>query len=138
MPRSAAPVKEWDLVNRFQVFLLALTGLVLSLASGWTTWIGMTNFTHESVLSLMITFGIQGVMLALSWVLGSRLASTLAVGHAAEAHGQRLAAAHAVGQYAKGQRRGRCYYEAESHYQADSRQVDAKILHEPGYCVTEK
>lgn len=85
MPRSTAPVSEWDLVNRFQVFLLALTGLVLSVASGWTTWIGMTNFTHESVLSLMITFGIQGVMMALSWVLGSRLASTLAVGYAAGA-----------------------------------------------------
>lgn len=85
MPRSTAPASEWDLVNRFQVFLLALTGLVLSVASGWTTWIGMTNFTHESVLSLMITFGIQGVMLALSWLLGSRLASTLAVGHAAGA-----------------------------------------------------
>ncbi len=84
MPQSIAPTEGPVWVSRFQVFLLALTGLVLSLASGWTTWLGMTNFTHESLLSLMITFGIQGVMMVLSWVLGSRLASARAIGRAAQ------------------------------------------------------
>lgn len=84
MPQSIAPAEGPVWVSRFQVFLLALTGLVLSLASGWTTWLGMTNFTHEPLLSLMITFGIQGVMMVLSWVLGSRLASARAIGRAAQ------------------------------------------------------
>jgi hypothetical protein len=57
----------------WQLVLLAFTSVVLSIASGWTTWLGMRNFTDESVLSFLITFGIQGVMLVLSWLIGSRL-----------------------------------------------------------------
>ena len=85
MPQSIAPAEGPVWVSRFQVILLALTGLVLSLASGWTTWLGMTNFTHESLLSLMITFGIQGVMMVLSWVLGTRIANARAISAAAKA-----------------------------------------------------
>ena len=33
----------------------------------------MRNFTDESILSLMITFGIQGVMLVLAWFIGVRV-----------------------------------------------------------------
>jgi len=55
--------------------LLGATGLVLSLASGWTTWDGMRNFTKEPVLSLMITFGIQGVMLIVAWLIGESFAT---------------------------------------------------------------
>lgn len=54
----------------WRLALLGATGIVLSLASGWTTWDGMRNFTKEPVLSLMITFGIQGVMLIVAWLIG--------------------------------------------------------------------
>ncbi len=59
----------------WQLTLLASTALVLSLASGWTTWDGMRNFTGEPVLSLMITFGVQGVMLIIAWIIGESFAT---------------------------------------------------------------
>ena len=65
--------------SNWQLALLGATGLVLSLASGWTTWDGMRNFTHEPVLSLMITFGIQGVMLIVAWLIGESFASGMNV-----------------------------------------------------------
>ncbi len=61
--------------TNWQLTLLASTALVLSLASGWTTWDGMRNFTGEPTLSLMITFGIQGVMLIIAWLIGESFAS---------------------------------------------------------------
>jgi hypothetical protein len=63
------------LTTKWQLTLLASTALVLSLASGWTTWDGMKNFTGEPVLSLMITFGIQGVMLIIAWLIGESFAT---------------------------------------------------------------
>ncbi len=70
---------NWSRIARsWQLILLAITSVVLSLASGWTTWIGMRNFTDEAVLSFMITFGIQGVMLVLSWLVGVRLSEFMA------------------------------------------------------------
>lgn len=65
--------------SNWQLALLASTGLVLSLASGWTTWDGMRNFTNEPLLSLMITFGIQGVMLIVAWLIGESFASGMNV-----------------------------------------------------------
>ena len=56
--------------TNWRLALLGLTGVILSIASGWTTWDGMRNFTREPVLSLMITFGIQGVMLIVAWLIG--------------------------------------------------------------------
>lgn len=35
-----------DMASRWQLLLLGATGFVLSLASGYTTWMGMTNFTN--------------------------------------------------------------------------------------------
>ncbi len=61
--------------SSWQLVLLAATGFVLSLASGYTTWKGMTNFTGEAVLSLMVTFGIQGVMLIVAWLIGESFAT---------------------------------------------------------------
>ena len=61
--------------GNWQLALLATTGIILSLASGWTTWDGMRNFTQEPVLSLMVTFGIQGVMLIVAWLIGESFAS---------------------------------------------------------------
>lgn len=67
--KLGAAISNWRLV------LLGTTGLVLSLASGWTTWDGMRNFTREPLLSLMITFGIQGVMLIVAWLIGESFAT---------------------------------------------------------------
>ena len=64
--------------TNWQLSLLASTALVLSLASGWTTWDGMRNFTGEPVLSFMITFGIQGVMLIIAWIIGESFATGMA------------------------------------------------------------
>ena len=61
--------------TNWQLSLLASTALVLSLASGWTTWDGMRNFTGEPILSFMITFGIQGVMLIIAWIIGESFAT---------------------------------------------------------------
>lgn len=66
--------------TNWQLTLLATTAFVLSLASGWTTWDGMRNFTGEPVLSLMITFGIQGVMLIIAWLIGESFAAGMIAG----------------------------------------------------------
>jgi len=66
---------EDTIFSNWRLALLGATGLVLSLASGWTTWDGMKNFTNEPTLSLMITFGIQGVMLIVAWLIGESFAS---------------------------------------------------------------
>ncbi|HEX4893096.1 MAG TPA: hypothetical protein VFV47_07385, partial [Hyphomicrobiaceae bacterium] len=47
------------------------------LASGWTTWDGMRHFTGEPILAFMITFGIQGVMLIIAWLIGESFATGL-------------------------------------------------------------
>ncbi len=62
-------------LSNWQLGLLGTTGVVLSLASGWTTWDGMKNFTGEPVLSAMVTFGIQGLMLIVAWLIGESFAT---------------------------------------------------------------
>ena len=66
---------EETIFSNWQLGLLGLTGLILSLASGYTTWDGMRNFTGEPLLSGMITFGIQGVMLIVAWLIGESFAT---------------------------------------------------------------
>ncbi|MEM1372308.1 MAG: hypothetical protein AAGG72_08815, partial [Pseudomonadota bacterium] len=66
---------EETMFSNWRLALLGTTGLVLSLASGWTTWDGMRNFTGEPALSFMITFGIQGVMLIVAWLIGESFAT---------------------------------------------------------------
>ena len=73
--RRAANSFEETLFSNWRLGLLGATGLVLSLASGWTTWDGMRNFTGEPVLAFMITFGIQGVMLIVAWLIGESFAT---------------------------------------------------------------
>ena len=65
--------------SNWQLGLLGTTGVVLSLASGYTTWDGMRNFTGEPLLSGMITFGIQGVMLIVAWLIGESFATGMNV-----------------------------------------------------------
>ena len=64
--RARAGLEE-TMFSNWRLALLGTTGIILSLASGYTTWDGMRNFTGEAVLSAMVTFGIQGVMLIVAW-----------------------------------------------------------------------
>ncbi|HMN37780.1 MAG TPA: hypothetical protein PKD49_08760 [Hyphomicrobium sp.] len=78
--RSSLAKRLWagfedTVFSSWQLALLGTTGFVLSLASGYTTWDGMRNFTGEPVLSGMITFGIQGVMLIVAWLIGESFAT---------------------------------------------------------------
>src|SRR5262245_38021360 len=65
---------EKALTDNWQLTLLAATGIALSLASGYTTFDGMRNFTSAPLLSVFISFGIQGVMLIVAWLIGERFA----------------------------------------------------------------
>src|SRR5690606_24240376 len=66
---------EGDILSNWRLVLLGSAALVLSMASGWTTWDGMRNFTREPLLSGMISFGIQGVMLIAAWLIGESFAT---------------------------------------------------------------
>ncbi len=73
-PRLWRTIEEVFFTN-WQLAMLGTAAIVLSLAGGWTTWDGMTNFTGEPVLSLMFTFGIHGVMLIVAWLIGESFAT---------------------------------------------------------------
>lgn len=66
---------EGIVLSNWQLALLGLAAIVLSIASGWRTWDGMRNFTSDPLLSLMITFGIQAVMLIVAWLIGESFAT---------------------------------------------------------------
>ncbi len=53
--------------------LIFIASVSLSLASGYTTWDGMTEFTSSAGLSFLMTAGLQGLMLVLAWVIGKEL-----------------------------------------------------------------
>lgn len=65
----------FSLMRSWQLVLLGLTTIALSLASGWTTWDGMSNFTQAPLLSFLITFGIQVIMLVTAWRIGEEFAN---------------------------------------------------------------
>ena len=66
---------EDTVFTNWRLALLGTTGLVLSAAAGWRTWEGMYNFTGEALLSGMVTFGIQGIMLIVAWLIGESFAT---------------------------------------------------------------
>ncbi len=68
-------VVEATMLSNWRLALLGSAALLLSLAGGWTTWDGMRNFTGETVLSAMFTFGIHGVMLIVAWLIGESFAT---------------------------------------------------------------
>jgi hypothetical protein len=72
--RGLAMLQDAALVN-WRLTLLGTTGIVLSLAAGYRTWDGMHNFTGDYVLSAMMTFGVQGVMLIAAWLIGESFAT---------------------------------------------------------------
>ncbi len=88
---------EETMFSNWRLALLGATGIVLSLASGWTTWDGMRNFTNEPLLSMMITFGIQGVMLIVAWLIGESFATGMSQGGAASKAGGIGRSAQAIG-----------------------------------------
>jgi predicted nucleic acid-binding Zn-ribbon protein len=61
--------------NNWQLALLGATAVALSLASGYTTFDGLRNFTSAPLLSVLIAFGIQGVMLIVAWLIGESFAT---------------------------------------------------------------
>ena len=69
---------EDEVLTNWRLTVLGITSLALTLASGWTTWDGMTNFTGTPLLSFLITLGIQGVMLIAAWLIGESFAIGLA------------------------------------------------------------
>ena len=67
---------EKALTDNWQLTLLASTGIALSLASGYTTFDGLRNFTNaHRCCRLLISFGIQGVMLIVAWLIGESFAT---------------------------------------------------------------
>lgn len=63
--------------TNWQLSLLATAAALLSFAAGWRTWDGMKNFTGEPVASLLMTFGVQAVMLIIAWLIGESFAAGL-------------------------------------------------------------
>ena len=73
--------------TNWQLTVLATSAFLLSIAAGSRTWDGMSQFTGEPILSLLITFGLQGVMLIIAWLIGESFAAGLASGRAKSSHG---------------------------------------------------
>lgn len=74
LPRLWTEIEK-VLFTNWRLALIGAAALLLSLAGGWTTWDGMRNFTGESVLSAMFTFGIHGIMLIVAWLIGESFAT---------------------------------------------------------------
>src|SRR5262245_6200042 len=68
-------ILEEMVFNNWQLALLGSTAIALSLASGYTTFDGLRNFTSAPLLSVLIAFGIQGVMLIVAWLIGESFAT---------------------------------------------------------------
>jgi hypothetical protein len=72
--RIRSVIEELFFTN-WQLALLGSTAVALSLASGYTTFDGLRNFTSAPLLSVAIAFGIQGVMLIVAWLIGESFAT---------------------------------------------------------------
>jgi hypothetical protein len=66
---------EEMMLGNWQLALLGAAAIALSLASGYTTFDGLRNFTSAPLLSVLVAFGIQGVMLIVSWLIGETFAT---------------------------------------------------------------
>jgi hypothetical protein len=73
--RRLMRIIEEMMLSNWQLALLGSTAIALSLASGYTTYDGLRNFTSAPLLSALITFGIQGVMLIVAWLIGESFAT---------------------------------------------------------------
>ena len=70
---------EEMMFNNWQLALLGATAIALSLASRYTTFDGLRNFTSAPLLSILIAFGIQGVMLIVAWLIGESFATGMKI-----------------------------------------------------------
>ncbi len=66
---------EETVFSNWQLALLGGAAIALSLASGYTTFDGLRNFTSSPLLSALVAFGIQGVMLIVAWLIGETFAT---------------------------------------------------------------
>ena len=66
---------EQTMLGNWQLAVLGAAAIALSLASGYTTFDGLRNFTSAPLLSVLVAFGIQGVMLIVSWLIGESFAT---------------------------------------------------------------
>jgi hypothetical protein len=78
--RSGAPQRlarglEEAVFTNWRLALLGSTAVLLSMVAGYTTFDGLKNFTGGGLLSLIATFGIQGVMLVTAWLIGESFAT---------------------------------------------------------------
>ena len=73
--RRLMRIIEEMMLSNWQLALLGAAAIALSLASGYTTFDGLRNFTSAPFLSVLISFGIQGVMLIVAWLIGESFAS---------------------------------------------------------------
>ena len=68
-------IVEEMVFSNWQLALLGAAAVALSLASGYTTFDGLRNFTSSPLLSALVAFGIQGVMLIVAWLIGETFAT---------------------------------------------------------------
>jgi hypothetical protein len=68
-------IVEEMMLSNWQLALLGAAALALSIASGYTTFDGLRNFTSAPLLSALIAFGIQGVLLIVAWLIGETFAT---------------------------------------------------------------
>jgi hypothetical protein len=66
---------EETMLGNWQLAVLGAAAIALSLASGYTTFDGLRNFTFAPLLSVLVAFGIQGVMLIVAWLIGETFAT---------------------------------------------------------------
>src|SRR5262245_40860246 len=70
-------VIEEMVLNNWQLALLGAAAVALSLASGYTTFDGLRHFSSSPLLSALVAFGIQGVMLIVAWLIGETFATRM-------------------------------------------------------------
>jgi len=73
--RPVLRMVEETLAGNWQLAVLGAAAIALSLASGYTTFDGLRNFTSAPLLSVLVAFGIQGVLLIVSWLIGESFAA---------------------------------------------------------------
>jgi hypothetical protein len=95
--RRLLRVIEEMMFSNWQLALLGATAVALSLASGYTTFDGLRNFTSAPLLSVLIAFGIQGVMLIVAWLIGEATASPRARPSSAWAWAWRWSGSSSIG-----------------------------------------
>ncbi|HEX5957675.1 MAG TPA: hypothetical protein VFY92_03340, partial [Hyphomicrobiaceae bacterium] len=83
---------EATMLGNWQLAVLGAAAIALSLASWYTTFDGLYHFTSAPLLSALVAFGVQGLMLIVSWLIGESFATGMNQG--AHPAGETRNAAH--------------------------------------------